>query len=154
VGESAAELLARRYGTMDELLRATDGVSGGTAERLDVRGIGPVIEESIVKFFRDRRARELVEKLRERGLNFTEPAAANQDGPFKGQTFVLTGSLPTLSRSEATHRIEAAGGAVTGSVSKKTTAVVAGDDPGSKLDKAKQLGVPVWDEAELLKRLS
>ena len=150
VGETAAVLLARRYGTMDALLEAVSG----PAESLDVRGIGPVIAESIVKYFSDERARQLIEKLRGHGLNFTEPASGPAEGPFKGQTFVLTGSLPTLSRSEATKRIEGAGGSVTGSVSKKTTAVVAGEEPGSKLDKAKSLGIPVWDEATLLDKLS
>jgi DNA ligase (NAD+) len=72
---------------------------------------------------------------------------------FDGQTFVLTGTLPKLSRPEATRLIEQAGGAVTGSVSKKTTAIVAGEEPGSKLEKAKALGIPVWDEGELLRRL-
>ena len=82
-----------------------------------------------------------------------EPRKVAAQGPFAGKAFVITGTLPTLSRTEATSRIEAAGGHVTSGVSKKTSAVVAGDDPGSKLDKAKELGVPVWDEAELLRRL-
>ena len=117
----------------------------------EVRGIGPVIAESVVRWFADPRGRALVERLRERGVNFTEPASAPAGGPLLGMTFVLTGTLPTLSRTEATRLIEAAGGSVTGSVSKKTTAVIAGEEAGSKLDKAKQLGVAVWSEAELLR---
>ena len=153
VGSTAAELLARRFGTMDALLEAADAVARGAAEGLEVRGIGPVIEQSLVHYVADPRGRALIDKLRGEQLNFTEPVTAPREGPFTGQTFVLTGTLPSLSRGEATRRIEAAGGTVSGSVSKKTTAVIAGDDPGSKLDKAKTLGVPVWDEAELLKRL-
>ena len=84
----------------------------------------------------------------------SEPRRAAAHGPLAGQTFVLTGTLPTLSRAEATKQIEAAGGAVTGSVSKMTTAIVAGEEPGSKLEKAKALGLPVWDEAKLLRRLT
>jgi DNA ligase (NAD+) len=82
-----------------------------------------------------------------------EPVKVTAGGVFDGQTFVLTGTLPKLSRTEATRLIVQAGGAVTGSVSKKTTAIVAGEEPGSKIEKAKQLGIPVWDESELLKRL-
>ena len=149
VGETAAVLLARRYETMDQLLSAA-----ATPHGMDVRGIGPVIAESVSHYFDDPRARALVEKLRERGLNFAEPVTAAREGPFMGQTFVLTGTLPTLSRGEATKRIENAGGTVAGSVSKKTTAVIAGADPGSKLEKATKLGVPVWDEAQLLEKLS
>ena len=82
-----------------------------------------------------------------------EPVKVTAGGAFEGQTFVLTGTLATLARAEVTRLIEQAGGAVTGSVSKKTTAIVAGDEPGSTIEKARTLGIPVWDEAELLRRL-
>jgi DNA ligase (NAD+) len=147
VGEGAAELLARRFGTMDALQKATAEAIG------EVRGIGPTIAEAVAGFFAEARNRKLVERLRRAGLRMDEPERAAAGGPLAGGTFVLTGTLPSLSRTEATKRIEAAGGAVTGGVSKKTTAVIAGEEPGSKLEKAKQLGVEVWDEARLLKRL-
>ena len=149
VGQAAAEILARRFGSMDKLLEAADqnAITG-------VRGIGPVIAESATKWLTNPRARALIERLRERGLNFSEPEAMAIDGPLSGQTFVLTGTLPALTRGEATKLIQSAGGTVTSSVSKKTTAVVAGAEPGSKLAKAQQLGVAVWDEDELKKRLS
>lgn len=147
VGSNAAELLAQRFGTMDGLLQAA--AEGGIE---DVRGIGPVIAESATRWLTDARATDLIARLRERGVNMTEPRTAPKGGPLTGGTFVLTGSLPTLSRGEATRLIQGAGGTVTGSVSKKTTAVIAGDEPGSKLDKAKELGVAVWDEAELQRR--
>jgi DNA ligase (NAD+) len=91
--------------------------------------------------------------LERSGLTFSEPGAAGGDGALSGRTYVLTGSLPTLSRTEATGLIEAAGGRVAGSVSKKTDAVVAGEEAGSKLEKAKELGVEVIDEGELLRRV-
>jgi DNA ligase (NAD+) len=147
VGEGIAEILARRFGTMDALVAASEEEVG------EVRGIGPTIAEAVAAFFREKRNVRLITRLKKAGLRMDEPAPASTGGPLAGGVFVLTGTLPTLSRGEATKRIEAAGGAVTGSVSKKTTAVVAGDDPGSKLEKAKQLGVAVWDEAELLRRL-
>jgi DNA ligase (NAD+) len=106
-----------------------------------------------VHFFQERRNRQLIERLREAGLNFTEPTAAAADGALRGKTYVLTGTLPTLSRSEATALVERAGGRVAGSVSKKTDAVVAGEEAGSKLEKARALGVEVIDEAELLRRV-
>ena len=97
--------------------------------------------------------RALVGRLRDAGLRMDEPAKVTAGGVFDGHTFVLTGTLSKLSREEATRLIEQAGGAVTGSVSKKTTASVAGDEPGSKIEKAKTLGIPIWDETELLRRL-
>ena len=91
--------------------------------------------------------------MRAHGLRFDEPRTAAAEGPFLGQTVVLTGTLPSLSRAEATRLIEGAGGTVTSSVSKKTTLVVAGDAAGSKLDRARALGIETIDEAELLRRL-
>jgi DNA ligase (NAD+) len=147
VGDGAAELLARRFGTMRELREAAESAIG------EVRGIGPTIAEAVHEFFADARNAKLVDDLASRGLTMSEPTRAAAHGPLSGGTFVLTGTLPTLSRGEATKRIEAAGGSVAGSVSKKTTAVVAGEEAGSKLDKAKQLGIPVWDERTLLDKL-
>ena len=104
-------------------------------------------------WFRDPWAARLVDRLRRHGLRFDEPQRAQTDGALKGLTVVLTGTMPTLSRSQATQLVEQAGGRVTDSVSKKTSLLVAGDDAGSKLEKAKTLGVEVIDEAELLRRV-
>ncbi len=147
VGAGAAELLARRFGTMGALMNASEEVVG------EVRGVGPAIAAAVTAFFREERNRTLIERLAKAGVRMDEPVKVTAGGVFDGQTFVLTGTLPKLSRSEATRLIEQAGGAVTGSVSKKTTAIVAGDEPGSKIEKAKQLGIQIWDESELLKRL-
>jgi len=147
VGAGAAELLARRFGTMGALMNASEEVVG------EVRGVGPAIAAAVTAFFREERNGTLVERLAKAGVRMDEPVKVTAGGVFDGQTFVLTGTLPKLSRSEATRLIEQAGGAVTGSVSKKTTAIVAGDEPGSKIEKAKQLGIQIWDESELLKRL-
>jgi DNA ligase (NAD+) len=148
VGKTVAQLLARRFGNMDALRSAN-------AETVNaVPGIGSAIAEAVVHFFQEPRNRDLVERLRAAGLTFTEPQAVSADGPLSGRTFVITGTLPTLSRTEAADLIEQAGGRVAGSVSRKTDAVVAGEDPGSKLEKAKELGVEVIDEPELLRRLA
>jgi DNA ligase (NAD+) len=132
---------------MAELRAASEQAIG------EVRGIGPTIAAAVAGFFADRRNAALVDDLGALGLTMTEPARAAAGGPLTGGTFVLTGTLPTLSRAEATSRIEAAGGSVASSVSKKTTAVIAGDEAGGKLEKARQLGVSVWSEAELLDKL-
>jgi DNA ligase (NAD+) len=148
VGFTAAQLLARRFGRLDALAKAArEEKLGG------IPGIGPVIAKSVSAFFNEARNQELLEKLKAAGMNMIEPKAAKIDGTLAGKTYVLTGSLPTLSRSQATALIEEAGGRIGGSVSKKTDAVVAGDDAGSKLEKAKSLGVEVIDEAELLRRV-
>lgn len=147
VGEIAARVMARHFGTMDALAQATE------EEILLVRGIGDVIARSTAAWFADPGARRLIERLRERGLTFVEPDAATGSA-LKGMTVVLTGTLPTLSRDEAAALVEAHGGRVTSSVSKKTSFVVAGADAGSKLEKARALGVPVVDEAELQRRVA
>jgi DNA ligase (NAD+) len=119
----------------------------------EVPGIGPTIAAAVAAFFAEPRNRDLVERLERAGVNMTEPRASSADGALAGKTYVLTGTLPTLSRAQATELVEDAGGRVAGSVSKKTDAVVAGEDAGSKLEKAISLGVEVIDEQELLRRV-
>ena len=146
VGERTAGLLATQFGSVDALMAAT-------AEQLEaVNEVGPRVAEAIVEFFSLEKNRALIADLQ--ALGFTMPAPQRvAGGVMEGKVVVLTGSFPTLSREQAKERIEAAGGKVGGSVSKKTSFVVAGEDAGSKLDKAKDLGVEVVDEAELLRRL-
>jgi DNA ligase (NAD+) len=144
VGPTAAVALAAELGHIDH-------IAGATVEDLvAVEGIGPIIAESVQRFFAEDRNREVVEKLRAAGVNLKgpeRPATAGGRAPaLAGLTFVLTGTLAGMTRDEAQAAIEAAGGKVTGSVSKKTAYVVAGDSPGSKLDRAAALGVPVLDE--------
>lgn len=143
VGKNVAILLARRFGTLDALAAATEEAV------TDVPGVGPTIAAAVVEWFGNPRNRDLIERLRQAGVNLVEAATVPTDGPLAGKTLVLTGTLPGLSRPEATALIEGAGGRVTGSVSKKTDIVVAGEEAGSKLEKARQLGITVWDEAEL-----
>ncbi len=148
VGERTAELLVERFPSLVDLEAAT-------AEQLEeVDEVGPRIAESIRAFFESDRNQELLARLRKAGLRFEEAAAAAADGPdapdLAGKTFVLTGTLPGMTRTEVRARIEAAGGRVTGSVSGKTDYVVAGDSPGSKRRKAEKLGVAVIDEAGLV----
>jgi DNA ligase (NAD+) len=146
VGERTAQLLARHFGSLDRLMSAT-------VEELErVEEVGPKVAQAIHNFFSEPRNRELVERLRQAGLRF-EHHETRTGGRLQGMTFVLTGTLKSMSREEAIERIEAAGGKVTSAVSKKTRYVVAGEDPGSKLDKARELGVPVIGEAELLEML-
>jgi DNA ligase (NAD+) len=146
VGERTAQLLADAFGSMDALLAATP-------EELErVQEVGPRVAAAVHEFFAEQRNRDLIERLRAAGLTFTAERR-KRSAKLEGLTFVLTGTLPTLTRDEAKDRIEASGGRVSGSVSKKTSYVLAGDDAGSKLDKARELKVPVIDEAELLEML-
>ncbi len=148
VGAQGAKLLARQFGTMEALEEAPQDVIGS------IRGIGPAIAEAVWHFFRERRNQNLIAHLKAAGLTLAEPESRAAEGaPLAGQTYVVTGTLPTLSRKAATDLITGAGGHVGSSVSKQTTAVVAGADAGSKLDRAKTLGIPVIDEAELLRRI-
>src|SRR5581483_5314267 len=118
-------------------------------------GIGPVLAKSVRDWFASPHNRQVVEKLRAAGVRMSEePGADDEPKPLAGLTFVVTGTLPTLSREQAESRIKRAGGKVTGSVSARTSYVLAGESPGSKLEKAKKLGVPVIDEAEWLRMLA
>ena len=144
VGERTAQILASHFGSLDEIAKAS-------AETLqEVNEVGPKVAESIRQFFAEERNRELIERLRAAGLRFTAPKETRHAGPLTGLTFVLTGTLPTLKREEAKERIEAAGGKVAGSVSSKTNYLIAGEEAGSKLDKARELKVELLDEAGLL----
>ena len=143
VGERTAQLLAAQFGSMDTLMAAT-------AEELEsVNEVGPRVSQAIVEFFAETHNQELVQRLRAAGLTFTAEKRVTTS-TLEGMTFVLTGTLPNLTREVAKEKIESAGGRVSGSVSKKTSYVVAGEEAGSKLDKATSLGVKVIDEAGLL----
>src|SRR5213594_2347858 len=147
VGSGVAKTLGRSFPDLDAVFAASVDQLTGTED------IGEVIADSIVQWYAEPRNRQLIERLRKAGINFTSslhnPKAAA--GPFAGKTFVLTGTLPTLTREEATAKIEALGGKVSSSVSQKTDYVLAGDDAGSKLEKAQKLGVPVIDEKEFVR---
>ncbi len=140
VGERAAMLLARRF-------RSLEALAGASVEQIDdIYEIGPAVAQSVHDWFRQARNRDLIGRLRAAGLRTEEEAGAGMSQAFQGLQFVLTGSLESLTRDQAKAAIEARGGRVTSSVSKKTSVVVAGKEPGSKLDKAKELGLRVLDE--------
>jgi DNA ligase (NAD+) len=150
VGESTARDLARHFGSLDRVVDATE------TQLLEVTDVGPVVARSIRTFFDQPHNREVLEQLRACGVVWeeTDGTADRSPKPLAGKTFVLTGTLPTMTRDEAKERIEAAGGKVAGSVSKKTDYVVAGAEAGSKLEKARELGVSVLDEAALQRLLT
>ena len=144
VGEATARDLAAHFGSLAPLMAASD------AELLEVRDVGPVLAESIRDFFAEPHNRDVIDALRKGGVRWTEVARRRAAaGPLTGRTFVLTGTLPSLSRDEAKAMLEAAGATVAGSVSKKTDYVVAGADAGSKLVKAESLGVAIIDEDKM-----
>lgn len=149
VGEATAKDLARYYGNLNALQAADTG------SLQQVPDVGPVVANSIAEFFAETHNREVIRKLTDAGVHWEEnegqPASS---GKLEGKTFVLTGTLPTLSREQAKERIEAAGGKVSGSVSKKTSYVVTGSEAGSKLAKAQELGLAILDEAGLLSLLT
>ena len=147
VGEATAKDLARHFGTLDAIMDA------GEEQLLAVNDVGPIVAKSIHTFFAQPHNREVVEQLRASGVTWEEGVPADVPKPLAGKTFVLTGTFPTLSRDQAKDLLEAAGAKVAGSVSKKTSYVVAGAEAGSKLDKAQALGVPVLDEAAMLAML-
>jgi DNA ligase (NAD+) len=147
VGERTAQFLAEEFGDLDKIAHAS-------VEELQKAGeVGPKIAASVQTFFHEKHNQALIERLRKEGFKFTHEIKRKKEGPLEGLTFVLTGTLPTLAREEAKERIESAGGKVVGSVSKKTDYVVAGEEAGSKLDKAKTLEIKVIDEEELLRMI-
>jgi DNA ligase (NAD+) len=147
VGERTAVFLAEQFGDMDSLM---------SAELDDLQSaeeVGPIVAESVYQFFREPRNVELIQRLRDAGLQFTYQSTRPKSGPLKGMTFVLTGTLQSMSREDAKQLIQLAGGKVAGSVSKKTSYVVAGEDAGSKLAKAQELGIRVLSEEGLLEMI-
>lgn len=148
IGAKAAKLLCEAFPTMDALLSATE------EDISTLEGFGGIMAKEAVEFFARPASRELIRRLRELGVNMKAQAGEKRGSHLAGSTFVLTGTLPTMGRKEASQLIERHGGKVSSSVSKKTSYVVAGEEAGSKLTKAQELGVPVLTEAELLQMLS
>jgi DNA ligase (NAD+) len=146
VGESIAELLAKSFGNIDSVMAASE-------EQISaIQGIGPEIARSVRAYFELQENLNLIQLLQQAGLQFSAAAAeARGTGPFLGMSFVITGTLPSMSRNQAAEFIEKRGGKVVAAVSSKTSYLVVGEDPGSKLAKAKKLGVPKLTEIELLK---
>ena len=148
VGQKASKILCAKYPTIDELMNAdVDSLT-------QIDGIGKIMAESIVNYFALPKSKELIAEFKTLGLKLTETVQQNKSNVFEGKTFVLTGTLPTLKRSQASKIIEENGGKVSSSVSKKTDFVLAGEDAGSKLDKAKKLGITVISEEEFLSKIS
>jgi DNA ligase (NAD+) len=144
VGERTALFLAEAFGSIGAIAAAS------LEDLMTVEEVGPKVAESVYEFFREPRNQELVDRLLGAGLQYNYASTRPKAGPLKGKTFVLTGSLKNLSRDDAKRLIEASGGKVSGSISKKTTYLVAGEDPGAKLAKAQELGIPVLNEGQLM----
>lgn len=142
IGLKTAKVLAKKFSHLEEMMQTS------YEEFLEIDEIGEIMAESLVKFFANEQTRDLIQKLKQVGVNMQGNKQEMIDNRFAGMTFVLTGTLPTLSRNEATEMIESRGGKTSGTVSKKTTYVLAGEEAGSKLTKAQTLGVPVIDEEE------
>jgi len=147
VGLKAAKLLAARFSSIDAVFHASE------EEIASIEGFGGIMAESVRSFFDLPNTAHLIGRLRDAGVNMVAVLPVSGDNRFAGKTFVLTGTLPTLTRAQATEIIEKRGGRVSGSVSKKTSYVLAGEDAGSKLAKANQLGIPILSENDLSKML-
>ncbi len=155
VGERTAQTLADEFGGIDELIEASGPLKEGEEDRLTrINDIGPKVAATVRDFFSNKKNLDLIDRLRNEAKLVMHAERRVRGTTLEGLTFVLTGTLPTLTRDAAKEKIEAEGGKVSGSVSKKTSYVVAGEDAGSKLDKANSLGVAVLDEAGLLKLLA
>ncbi len=148
IGLGSAKLICKKLKNIDAFFEVD------TQTLTSIDDIGETMAESVVKYFSNHRVREIIDRMKEAGVNMEFLQEESSGTKFEGMTFVLTGTLPTLGRKEASALIEENGGKVTGSVSKKTTMVLAGEEAGSKLDKAKALGIPVIDEEEFLNMLS
>lgn len=144
IGLKTAKILAKKFKDLEEMMNAT------YEDYTSINEIGEIMAESLIKFFESTQTKDLIEKLKNVNVNMQGNKQENEDNRFEGMTFVLTGTLPTLSRNEATEIIENFGGKVSGSVSKKTTYLLAGEDAGSKLTKAEELGVNIIDEKEFI----
>lgn len=151
IGSKAADTLAKSFGTMEKLQKAT------YEELVSVDEIGEKMADSVVRYFEDEKVTQLLEELRELGLNMTYEGLTTEEivenSAFTGKTVVLTGKLSIFTRQEAKEKIEQFGGKVTGSVSKKTDLLIAGEEAGSKLDKAESLGIEIWNEEQLQQAL-
>lgn len=145
VGEATAQLLADQFGSLDDILDA------GRETLEQIHGIGPTMAEDIYSFFHEKHNREVIRALIKAGIHWPKPARVKKSTTLAGKTFVLTGGLGTMTRDEAKRRLQELGAKVIGSVSKKTDYVIIGDEPGSKADKARELGVTMLDEKEFLK---
>ena len=148
IGQAAAKLLCEKFGTIDAIMNAT------AEEISEIDGFGDVMSENVVKAFNDVHFAELIKALREKGVKMEYTSDKTGDNRFEGLTFVLTGTLPTMTRDEAKAIIERLGGKASGSVSKKTSYVLAGEEAGSKLTKAEQLGIPIISEDDFNKMIS
>jgi DNA ligase (NAD+) len=144
VGETTAEDLARHFPRLEGFFQLTE------EDLMEVEGIGPEVAASVHQFFRDKKNRESIERLKKVGVKVTEPKT-KEKGKFAGKTFVFTGTLKTFGRDEARNLVESSGGLTASSVSKKVDYVVVGEDPGSKFDKAKELGIKTLTEEEFKK---
>ena len=150
VGSKTAKILAKHFKNMDDLIKVTE------EELLSIKDIGDVIAKSIVEYFKEDKNLEIINRLKDLGLNMKYLGSNEEinNEEFGNKTFVLTGTLLSITREEAKEKIENLGGIVTNSVSKKTDVVIVGEKPGSKYDKAIELNIPIWNEEEFLKKLN
>jgi DNA ligase (NAD+) len=148
IGENAAQLIAQEFGSIDRLLAAS------TEEVAAVHGIGETTAAALTAFLSEPRNLVVIDKLRRAGVRLTEARARVAEGPFSGLSFVVTGTLPTLSRKEMTRMIEEAGGRIAGSVTRATDFLVVGEDAGSKLTRARELGIAELTEGQVLERIA
>ena len=148
IGGKASKVLAKKFKNIDNLANAS------LEELSEIDDIGPIMAKSIVEFFAEPQTKDLIERLKAAGVNTKAEEDENEDNRFEGKTFVLTGSLEKFTRDEATNIIEKFGGKVSGSVSKKTAYLIAGEEAGSKLEKARTLGTTILTEDEFLELIN